>query len=125
MRKPLRELRFEEFPERQKGQEIGALVAKQEVRFVGRLLLRERPLARIGDRQRACDHEHFREASGIAPGENHSSNPRIDRQARELAPERRQRALFINGGKLLELLIAVGNRARRGRLDERERVDRS
>ena len=114
----------EEFPQREKRQEIGAVVAKQEMRLVGRLLLRERPVARVGDRQRAGDHEHFGEASAVARREDHASDSRIDRQARELAPERRQRTLLVDGRELLQLLIAVGDRTRRRRLDKRECVDR-
>ena len=50
MRHLLRRKIREEFPERDERQEIGALVAKAQVRLVGRLLLLERPLARIGHR---------------------------------------------------------------------------
>ena len=37
---------FEELPERDERQEIRAIVLEHEMRLIGRLLLRERPLAR-------------------------------------------------------------------------------
>ena len=124
---PVRELlgepRAEELPQREEREEIGALVAEQPVRLVGRLLLRERTIARIGDRQRARDHEHLGRAVAVARGDDHPADARIDRQPRELAPERRQCAQLVDRAQLLQQLEAVGDRARRRRLDERERVD--
>ena len=65
MRKLLAELRVEELPQREERQEIRPLVPEQEVRLVGRLLLRERPIARIGHRQCARDDQHFRDAAVV------------------------------------------------------------
>ena len=123
VRKLLCEPRAEEFPQREERQEVRAFVAKHEMRFVRRLLFRERPVARIGNRHRRCDHQHLGEATGVARGEHHAADARVDRQARELPAERGQRALDVDRGELLELLVAVGDRARRRRLDEWERVD--
>ena len=94
------------------------------MRLVRRLLLRERPVARIGHRQRARDHQHLGKAAGVARREDHAPDARIDRQPRELASERRQRALRVDRGELLQQLVAVGDRPRRRRLEERKRVDR-
>ena len=118
-----RELRVEELPQRDQRQEIRALVAEPQVRLVGRLLLRERPLARIGHRQRARDDQHFGEAAAVARGEHDAADARIERQARELAPERRQLRARVDRAQLLQQLVAVGDRARRRRLEERKRVD--
>ncbi len=123
VRKPLLELRAEEFPQRDERQEIGAIVAKHEVRLIGRLLLRQRPVARIGNRERAGDDEHLGKAPGRPRGEDHAADARIDRQPRELAAQRRQRTIVVDGRQLLQLLVAVRDRARRRRLDKRKCVD--
>ena len=114
----------EELPQRDQRQEIGALVAEPQVRLVGRLLLLERPLARIGHRQRARDDQRFREAAAhraqrarCAPmrgssGRRASSRPSgVSVRASSTAPSS------------CEQLVAVGDRARRRRLEERKRVD--
>ena len=62
--------------------------------------------------------------SEIARGDDHPADARIDRQPRELAPERRQRARLVDRAQLLQQLETIGDRARRRRLDERKRVDR-
>ena len=81
----------EELPQRDERQEIGALVAKAQVRLVGGLLPLERALARVGHRERARDDERLRQAAAVARGEHDAPDARIERQARELAAERRQR----------------------------------
>ena len=105
-------------------QEIRALVAKAQMRLIGRLLLFQRALARIGHRQRARDHQHLGEAAAVSRGEDHAADARIDRQSRELAAERRQRLRCVDRAELLQQLIAVGDRARAGRLEKRKGVDR-
>ena len=59
------------------------------MRLVGGLRLLERPLARIGHRQRARDDQRLGEAAAVARGEHDAADARIERQPRELAPERR------------------------------------
>jgi hypothetical protein len=125
MRQPLGELRVEELPQRDERQEIRALVAKAQVRLVGRLRPLERALARIGHRQRAGDDQHLGEAAALARGEDHSPDARVDRQAREVAAERGERARGVHGAQLLQHLIAVGDGARAGRFEEGERLDRA
>ena len=113
MRRLLGQRVGEELPEREERQEIGALVAKAQVRLVGRLLLCERPLARIGHRQRARDDQHLGRGTRPRRREQHAADARIDRQLRELAAERRERVLRVDRAELLEQLVAVGDRARR------------
>ena len=125
MRLLARELGLEELPQRDQRKEIRALVAKAQVRLVGGLLLLERPLARIGHRQRARDHEHLREAAALPALEDHPADARIHRQARELPAERRQRALVADGAELLQQLVAVGDRARQRRLEKGKLLDRT
>ncbi len=123
MRELFTEPRVEELPQREQREEIGALVAKAQVRLVGRLLLLERPLARIGHRQRARDHQHLGEAAALARGEDHPADARVDRQPGELAAERGERAGGVDRAQLLQQLVPVGDRARPGRLEERKRLD--
>ena len=93
VRELLAELLLEELPEREQRQEIGALVAEQEVRLVGRLLLRERPIARIGNGQRARDDEHFGDAAAVArrerPSDRCADRPAAARASRPSGVRRR------------------------------------
>ena len=63
MRQLLRAEVGEEFPQRDERQEIGAIVAKAQVRLVRRLRALERALARIGHGERARDHQRLRRGS--------------------------------------------------------------
>ena len=47
-------------------------------------------------------------AAGVARGEHDAADPRIERQPRELAAQRRQRTRRIDGVELLQQLVAVG-----------------
>ena len=53
----------------------------------------ERPLARIRDGQRARDDQRFGQAAAVARRQHDAADARIERQPREFAAERRQRAL--------------------------------
>ena len=92
------------------------------MRLVGRLRVRERTLARIGHRQRARDHQRLGEAAALARRQHDAADARIERQPRELASARRELAVLVDRAELLQQLVAVGDRARRRRLDERKRV---
>ena len=116
--------RLEELPEVDERQEVRALVAEAQVRLVRRLRLLEGPLARVGHRERARDHQRLREAAALARRQHDPTDPRVERQLRELAADRRERAALVDRAQLGEELVAVGDRPRRRRLDERERVDR-
>ena len=102
----------EEFPQRDQREKIRACVAELQVRLVRRLRALERPLAGIGHRQRARDHERLGEATVLARGEDDAPHARVERQARELASPRGQRARLVDGLELLQQLVAVGDRAR-------------
>ena len=123
VRELLAELRVEELPKGEQRQEVRPLVPEHEMRLVGRLLLRERPFARIGHRQRARDDQHLGDTAVLARGEHHPSDPRIDRQAGELAPERSEAPRCVDRAQLVQQLEAVGDRAWPRRLDERKRLD--
>ena len=114
VRQPLPVEPGEELPQRDQRQEVGALVAEPEVRLVGGLLLFQRPVARIGHRQRGGDDQHLGQAAALARREHHPPDAGIDRQPREIAAQRRQRARVVDGAQLLQQLVAVGDRARPG-----------
>ena len=95
------------------------------MRLVRRLLPFQRTLARIGHRKRARDHQRLGQAAGIACREHDASDARIERQPRELAAQRRQAPFAVHGTQFLQQLVAVGNRPRSRRLEERKRIDRA
>ena len=93
------------------------------MRLVRGLLPFERPLARIGHRQRARDHQRLRQTARVARGEHDASDAGVERQQRKFASQRRQPALVVDRAQFLQQLIAVGNGPRSWPLEERERVD--
>ena len=90
---------------------------------VGRLCPLQRPIARILDRQCGGDDQDLREGAFGMAGEDHSPDPGIDRQPRKLAAKRGQDPLLIDCAQLLQQRIAIRDRLRRRRFDERERLD--
>ena len=79
-------------PQVQVGEEVRVLVGEAGVRLVGLRLLVGRALARVLDRQRGGDHDHLVGAAEPVGLEHHPAQPRVDRQLREPAAERRQLA---------------------------------
>ena len=71
-------------------QELGLLVVELAVRLVGRACALDRPVAHVLHRQRAGDDQHFAQRLLLARREDHAADARIERQARELAAERRE-----------------------------------
>ncbi|CAG9217134.1 hypothetical protein BGLA2_2640002 [Burkholderia gladioli] len=116
---------LEPAPDPQPLQEFGALVGELAVRLVGLLLGLDRPVARVLHRQRAGDDQHLAQRLLVARGQDHAAHPRIERQPRQLAAERSQRVVVVDRAELVEQLVAVGDRAARRRLDEREGLDRA
>ena len=115
---------LEEPPELEEAEEVRLLVGELLLRLVGGLRALERPLARVLHRQRSGDHQHFGEASLLFCREYHPADPRIDRKPRELAPDLRQVVPLVHCPELREERVAVGDRPRRGGIDERELLDR-
>ena len=104
-------------------EEIRALVGEFRVALVGRGGLVQRPLARILHRQRRGDHQHLLQAAFRARRDQHAADARIERQARELAPGIGERIVFVHRAQLVQQRVAVGDRARAGRIEEREILD--
>jgi len=97
LRKPL-ELVVKRLPDRQQREKIRVGMDEAPVRGVGLLPRVHRPLARILDREAGGDDQHLVQGLLLARLEDHAAHRRVDRQARELAAERREFAERQNGG---------------------------
>ncbi len=95
------------------------------MRLIGGLSLLERPIAHVLHAERARDHQHLGERFAVARFENHPADPRIERQLRELAADRRQRIGVVDRAELGQQLVAIGDRPARRRIEEREVLDRA
>ena len=112
----------DERPQLQQRLEVAALVGELFVRLIGRLLRLERPLARVLHAERGGNHQHLGKRLLVARGQQHAADARIERQARQLAPDRRQRALRIDRVEFGQQVIAVSNGPTRRRLHKRKRA---
>ena len=114
---------LDELPQAEQADEVGALVAEAPVQLVGLLLRLARPLARVLDVERRRHHEHLAEAAELGAGEDHPADARVDREAREALPERRELAVLAERAELLEHAVALGDRLRLRRIEERKVLD--
>lgn len=110
-------------PDLEQREEVRLLVVKTSVRPVRRLGPLERALARIIHFEHGGDDEHLGEAVLALRRDDHARDARVDREARELPPERREGVGLIHGAELGEKLIAIGDHARRRRVEEGEALD--
>ena len=111
-------------PQVQVGEEVRVLVGVAGVGLVGLGLLIGRALAHVLDRQRRGDHDHLLGAAEPVGLEHHAAHARIDRERRELAPERRELAAgLVERAQLLQQRDAVAHLAAVGRIQEREVLD--
>ncbi len=100
------------------------LVGVARVRLVGLRLLLGGPLAQVLDRQRGGDHDHLVDAAEPVGLEHHPAQPRVDRQRREPAAERRQLAPgLVERAELVQQRDAVADLAAVRRVEEREVLD--
>src|SRR5690606_34853269 len=116
-------LRLEMVPQRYIGQKIGFGMAKTLVLFVRRLLLVDRPLARILHAERAGDDQHLPQRAAAAGLEQHPRHSRIGRQTRQQAPARSELAPLVDSTQLFEQRKAVADLARIGSRQKGEAVD--
>ncbi len=107
-------------PEVHVGEEVGLVVLEARVQLVGLLALVGRALARVLDRERRGDHDHLFGAPAPVGLEHHAAEPRIDRELREPAPERRQPLVLVERRELLQQPDPVAHLAPVGRVQERE-----
>ena len=110
-------------PEVHEREEVGALVGEARVESVRLLALVGRPLARVDDRERGRDHDHLAGAAAAVALEHHPAEPRVDRQLREPAAERRQPLAVVERRELLQQPDPVAHLAPVGRVEEREVLD--
>ena len=114
---------FEPLPDREVSEEIGFFVEKFSVRLRHRLLFVHRTLARILYRERGGNDQHFAQGPLLFRRHQHARNTRIDRQLGELPAGRRNLARLVHRAQFGEQLIAIGNHARRWRIDKRKVLD--
>ena len=93
---------------------------KASMEIVGFLLERLRTLARILDIERGGHHQHVAQNAQLRAGEDHATDARVDREARELSAERRELALLAERAELLEHAIALGDGLGLRRIEGRE-----
>lgn len=89
-------------PEIQDRQEIRLRVAESPVRFVGRLLLFERPLLRVLNRQISRDDQELGQHAPRFRERQHPAEVRVDRQRGEFPPLPRQVSGRVEGAQVLE-----------------------
>ena len=116
-------LLLEATPEIDQRGEVGIRVLPLRVRLVGGLLPLHRTLARVLHGQRAGHRQHFLQATLLGRLQQHAAQPRVDRQARQLAPQRGQLAFAVDRRQFLQKGEAVLDRLAVRRLDEGERLD--
>lgn len=125
---PVAQFRLREFgvgldvrvPEAQHADEIRTRVGEARVRGVG---LRTRvggTLARILHAEEGREHEQFAQRAEPARLDQHPSERDVDRELREVPPDRREALVAVDRAEFGEPSVAVRDRALGGRLDERE-----
>ena len=102
-------------PNIQIGQKIGLFVGKAFVRFVGGFARFQRALARVLNRQRGHNHQHFGHASVFLRRQQHAAHFRVDRQARHLFADFSKLVALVYRAQLQQHLKAVVDIAGIGR----------
>ena len=80
----------------------------------------QRALARVVHRQRGSDDQHLGQAARLLRRQQHAPDLRVERQLGQVLADRRQAARLVDRVQLLQQVVAVGDHARRGRIDEGE-----
>ena len=113
----------EEFPDVEQREEIALGVLEPLMRAVGGIARLEGPLTRVRHRERCGNYQHFGQHPELLRFDQHATDARIDRDARQLTADVGQlRCVGFTGqsAQLLQLCDAVSDRSARRRLDERE-----
>src|SRR5439155_9885710 len=91
--------------------------------FAGGSRALERALPRILRRERRGDDQQLLEAAFGARRDQHAADARVERQPGEFAAELRKLVAFIDGTELRKQCVAVGDCARRRRIEEGKLLD--
>ena len=110
-------------PKTQQRQEIRLRVHETAVGLVGRLALVERAFARVLDAQASSDDEELSTRVLGLCLEEHSTQRGIDGKPGQIATQRRQFALFIQGTQFLQERVTTTDGHRGRRIQERESLD--
>src|SRR6478609_838239 len=114
-----------EIPQREPAEKIGVRIEPLRVSQVSFLLSLDRPLARILHFERGGNNQNIGQALLAAGLDNHPSDSRINRQARELPANWRQPTVFIDRAQLKQRLVAVTDRLRSRRIEKWKLIDRA
>ena len=110
-------------PQIQEGGKVRALLVPLGMGLIGCLLLFQRTFARILHSQRAGNHRQLGQAALTSPFQQHPTNARINRQARQLATDISHCAAAINRAQFLQQGETVADGPAIRRLDKREILD--
>mmetsp|Transcript_46000 Transcript_46000/g.76063 ORF Transcript_46000/g.76063 Transcript_46000/m.76063 type:complete len:216 (+) Transcript_46000:290-937(+) len=110
----------EPLPQLQVAHELRLLVVELLVLLIGGLGGLLRAVAHVLAGQRGGDHQHLGQRITRARLQDHAAHTRVQRQARQLLPERRQLVVVIGRAQLVEQLVAIGDRLGPRRLQKGE-----
>ena len=111
---------LEAVPNIQVGEEIGLLVGKAFVRFVGGFARFERAFTRVLDGQGGHNHQHFLHAIVFLRGQQHTGNFRVDGQARHLFAEFGELVLIAHRPQFQQHLKTIIDITLVGRFEKRK-----
>ena len=105
-------------PKAQVGDKLAFVVIELGVALIGLGLFVQRTIAHVLHAQRTGDDQHLLEGATITRLEQHAAHARIERQPGQPLANRRELVEVVNGAQLAKQLVAVGDGAPLGRLDE-------
>ena len=104
-------------PQLEQGHEIRARIAKARVALLGLAAVLGGSLARVLNRQRAGQHQQFREHAVMLRGQQHTRQRGIDGQRRH-APTQGRKAARVQRAQLLQKPVAIAHPAPIGGIDK-------
>ena len=110
-------------PQLEDADEFRLAIRELRMRGIGGGARVGRAFARVLDAEKTGDHQHFAQHAVRVRGHQHAREFHVDRQLRHRATDGGQLAVRIDRAEFVQLLPAIGNRTRVGRLQERELFD--
>ena len=111
-------------PQGQVTRELALFVVELRMLLVGLGLGLHRPIAHVLHRQGRGHHQHLAKRAATARLQDHAAHPRIQRQAGQFAADVGQLVGLVHRPQLAQKLVAVGDGAPLGRLQEGELLHR-
>ena len=107
-------------PQLQIPAELALLVVKLHMRLIGLGLHLHRAITHVLHTQRRRNHQHLVQRATLACLDDHAAHARVQRQLRQLLAHASQLVGIVHRAEFIEQLVAIGNRAAGGALQERE-----